>query len=368
MSKIKEIINRHLNIVLTVLVLLVVLLSLLVLTTRTSDISSVDPEDSLAQQQDVLQPEVRGDMQSSTSSQPASQATTTDDTSVSEDTATTDNETVSLDPENPFDVPLTAEAVVVWDMQDQEVLFSRDPDTERPLASLTKIMTAFVASQQNDDPDKEVVITRQHLEALGHSGLVANETWNLYDLIDFMMMRSANDAARAVASASSTSESDGYYAKDFISEMNDTARGLGLDSTYFFNPSGLDLNETLISGGYGTARNIAHLFAHIIETDKRVLEATTDSARTFQTLDGRVHSAQNTNTWLSRFDNVLGSKTGYTVLAGGNLVMGFDLENPVVIVVMGSTRTGRFQDMQTLYNATQLYFQNKSTMESVSSN
>lgn len=353
------IINNQ-NIILIGLAILVVILGLLILTTRQDGISSATSSDTDTNSQ-VSEEQVMGQQQGDQIVSDARSSTTTE--SEHNEAVDTDEdqqasvETV-INKQEPYDVPLTAEAVFVWDMRNQQVLFERDPDTERPLASVTKLMTALVASEMVNLSEQEVTITRQHLEAYGNSGLAVNQTWALQDLISFMLMTSANDAARAVASASSTSESDGYYSKAFIEQMNQTAKDLGLESTYFFNPSGLDLNETLISGGYGTARDIAHLFAHIINTNLDILEPTTKSTQIFESRDGLVHTARNTNTWLSRFDNTLGSKTGYTVLAGGNLVMGFDLENPVVIVVMGSTRTGRFQDMQTLYNATQQHFKN----------
>lgn len=352
---------------LSVLAMLIVIVGLLILTTRTAGLSSATTADDSEATTDSEQ--VRG-MQSddvATSTLPAttSQPNVYSDSDEDAPESTGASSDTTLHTDEPFNVPITAEAVVVLDVESQEVLFSKDPDTERPLASLTKLMTALVASE-NYEESTEVTITRQHLEALGDNGLAVNQTWRMGDLVSYMLMESSNDAARAVASASSTAESDGYYAKQFIEKMNQTAQRIGLGSTYFFNPSGLDLNETLISGGYGTARDIAQLFAYILETNQVILEPTTHSTQSFQTMTGARYTASNTNTWLPQFRNTLGSKTGYTVLAGGNLVMGFDLEHPVVIVVMGSTRNGRFQDMQTLYNATQQHFRNNPPAEMTS--
>lgn len=366
-KKLQSSVRKHRLLWLTVLGILIVVVGLIILTTRTADISSVATSDKPASSLNAPE-DVRGQQQddkaTSTPANSTSSQSEIDNVADNEGGSGSTSTTSSIDKDKPFNVPLTAQAVVVFDVQNKQVLFEKDADTERPLASLTKLMTALVASDSYSSDD-EVTITRQHLEALGNNGLVANQTWKLGDLVSYMLMESSNDAARAVASASSTVESDGYYSKAFIKQMNETAQDIGLESTYFFNPSGLDLNETLISGGYGTARDIARLFAYILDTNQEILEPTTRLTQVFQTTTGLRHTASNTNTWLPQFSNILGSKTGYTVLAGGNLVMGFELDNPVVIVVMGSSRTGRFQDMQTLYNATQQYYQNNPPVNSV---
>ena len=71
-------------------------------------------------------------------------------------------------------------------------------------------------------------------------------------------------------------------------------------------------------------------------------------------MDNRVHILSNTNESLGRYPGILGSKTGYTDLAGGNLVIVFDvgINHPVAAVVLGSTREGRFEDMAKLTQAT----------------
>lgn len=336
--------------------LIVVVITLL--TTQTDGISVVDSEPKTAEPAATHTDPVQSTTSSDSEIAGDRKHQNTSTTSTSVDVATS---TSQPEPQDPFAVSVKAESAIVWDLKERRVLYAKQPDTEQPLASLTKLMTALVAAElANKEEGEEAVISRQHLDALGESGLTSGQTWDVRDLISFMLIESSNDAARAVAAASSDDKSDGY-AKEFIDKMNETAQELGLASTYFFNPSGLDLNETLISGGYGTARNVAQLFSHILETNQDVLAPTTQTHHTFQSNEGISYRAENTNTWLPRFSHTLGSKTGYTVLAGGNLVMGFDLEHPVVIVVLGSSRSGRFQDMQTLYNATQMYFQREAS-------
>jgi len=345
-------------------ILITVILTLLFLTIRTDALTTLDPQSSLANNTVLdLRADVKG-TQSKNESTNTSSSTAEDiqlqSASDSEVTVTTNQ--LNTGTEESVDlssVKIQADSAIVWDVENQTVLYEKNADVEKPLASITKLMTALVAVNLPDySHDKEILITRQHLDAYGNSGLVAGQIWNIKDLISFMLMSSANDASRAVASFGSDEVSDGYYSKSFIDQMNKKARELGLESTYFFNPSGLDLNESLISGGYGNARDIAHLFDYILKANQDILEPTTVSSRLFQSKEGVVQSSINTNGYLSHFSNILGSKTGYTVLAGGNLVMAFDLESPVVIVVLGSSRNGRFTDMEKLYNATRHHFQN----------
>lgn len=358
MSKTKkptEYFRKHSSKLLVAGGMILVVVVIMLLTTQTDGMSVVSPEPKTAEPAATHTDPVQST--TSSSSDVAGDQKHQDTSITSVDVATS---TSQPEPQDPFAVSVKAESAIVWDLKERQALYTKQPDAEQPLASLTKLMTALVAAElANRGEGEEAVISRQHLDALGESGLTAGQTWNTSDLISFMLIESSNDAARAVAAASSEDKSDGY-AKEFIDNMNNTAQELGLSSTYFFNPSGLDLNETLISGGYGTARNVAQLFSHILETNRDVLAPTTQTHHTFQSKEGLRYQANNTNTWLPRFSHTLGSKTGYTVLAGGNLVMGFDLEHPVVIVVLGSSRSGRFQDMQTLYNATQMYFQQES--------
>lgn len=257
-------------------------------------------------------------------------------------------------PEKLFtDLRLSAESVIVWNQAENEIIYGHQSRKEQPLASITKLMTALVA-RENTTASTTATVGSQHLDAVGEYGLQADETWPIDQLITFMLVRSANDAARAVASATTDAENDGYASK-FVDMMNQTANRLGLEDTYFFNPSGLDINEELISGGYSTAYDTVRLFDYITSNHPNLLAPTTKKTVRVHTSSGNQYTAENTNEDISAYSNSYGSKTGYTVLAGGNLVMGFQLQEPVVIAVFGSTKNGRFTDMQQLHQATKQY-------------
>jgi len=253
--------------------------------------------------------------------------------------------------ENPL---IEAKSAYVYDAVTKEVLFEKNSDLQLPLASVTKVMTALTAS--NLIPDSNTVrITSDDLREEGDSGLSINETWSVRDLIDFSLIVSSNDGSRALASVAGAflAPSASSTPRDaFIREMNATAVRLGLRATYFLNQSGLDVSDTL-AGGYGSAKDMALLFDHILRTKPHLLEATSFDALSISSTS-TVHNAVNTNKAIDLLPNVIASKTGFTDLAGGNLVVAFDagVAHPIIIAVLGSSFDGRFDDMTKLVNST----------------
>lgn len=260
----------------------------------------------------------------------------------------------TLKPKELFaDLNVSAESVAVWNQSKNKMIYERQADKEQPLASLTKLMTALAATE-NTTASTTATVNKHHLDAAGEYGLQAGEVWPIDELISFMLVRSANDAARAVASATTNDTEDGYASK-FVDIMNQTATRLGLSDTYFFNPSGLDINEELISGGYSNARDTVRLFDYISSNYPDLLAPTTKESVQTHASSGQQYTAENTNEDIELYPSAFGSKTGYTVLAGGNLIMGFDLKEPIIIALFGSTKEGRFTDMQQLHQATKRY-------------
>lgn len=244
------------------------------------------------------------------------------------------------------DVPLTAKSAVVYDAKEQKVLFEKNAQAQLPLASLTKVMLALVAIETLAD-DALIPITTEALSTEGDTGLTIGERWTLQNLIDATLVPSSNDGAYALALATG----DGSVATT-ISLMNKRARVLDLANTYFLNPTGLDESPTM-AGAYGSARDIALLMSYLALTEPAVLDGTTRDGMLLTSENGFEHAAVNTNTALGQIPGLIGGKTGYTELAGGNLAVVFDagLGNPIAIVVLGSTQEGRFDDVRTLVRA-----------------
>ncbi len=262
----------------------------------------------------------------------------------------------------PFQVPLAleAKAAYVIDVATGEVLYAQNATTSLPLASVTKLMTALTAYEQVP-PSTVATIHSSDVAQEGDSGLLANEDWKLKDLLDFTLLVSSNDGASALASASmafSTSSQDAEVRKsEFVTLMNQKAQKLGLTETYFANESGLDISSTT-AGAYGSAKDTAALFSYILNKHPEIIEATRYEYTSFTSIDDFRHPAKNTNEAVNAIPGLIGSKTGLTDLAGGNLVVGMDVGfgRPVIIAVLGSSGDGRFTDVEALASSTLAYF------------
>lgn len=250
---------------------------------------------------------------------------------------------------DPFaDITLSARAAYVLDLTTGTTLFAKDAEAQFPLASLAKVMTALVA-REHARPDNIVLVDKNALAAEGDSGLLRDEQWTFQDLADFTLMTSSNDGARALASAAAfTTLPAASSSVSFVDLMNQKARALGLTQTFFLNETGLDENAST-SGAYGSAKDVAGLFAYVLRTYPELFRATSESEGYFRSFDAR-HAATNTNLIAGEIPGLVASKTGFTDLAGGNLAIAFEAGplRPIIVVVLGSTEEGRFQDVSTL--------------------
>lgn len=258
---------------------------------------------------------------------------------------------------NPFEkLSLEAKAVYVWDVNKKEVLYAKNEEAQLPLASVTKLMTALVANEIL--PQTIVVnINSEDLASEGDTGLFAQEKWILEDLLDFTLLVSSNDGASAIAAlaglhATDTPIVNSESKKVFVNRMNKKAREIGLTQTYFMNETGLD-SSSRTSGAYGSARDMVVLLKYIIENTPRIVDATRFASFTFLSLNNIYHNVTNTNNSISNIPGLMASKTGFTELAGGNVVFAFDagINHPIIISVLGSSLEGRFIDAEKLVAA-----------------
>lgn len=248
------------------------------------------------------------------------------------------------------EVSLTAKAAVVLDMNSGEVLFAKNADLPLPLASLTKVVTAITAQKVAGEMDS-LLIKPEDLAAEGDSGLRPSTAWKTRDLIDYLLVVSSNDGAKALAGAAAA-----WSKQDFVTKMNLVGKEIGLSNSTFFNEHGLDRGENE-SGAYGSAKDMALLFQYALKNYPQVLDATRYPELTFKDLNNSTYNANNTNLAVNSIPSLIASKTGFTNLAGGNLVVAFDagLERPIVVAVLGSTQEGRFEDTVKLVNETIKY-------------
>lgn len=254
------------------------------------------------------------------------------------------------------DVSVSAEAAYVLDMQTGQVLFAKNENKVLPLASVTKLMTALLASEILSEK-ATIGVTNNAIRQEGDNGLLSGELFSRQTLNDMVLMTSSNDGAYALAEAAGGELAGSIDAETFVEAMNIRADQLDLDSLLFYNPTGLDLSEKQ-AGAFGSAKDIAHLMSYIVSNYPKILASTKETTTRFYNQNGDYHNAQNTNSTVERIPGLIGSKTGYTTLAGGNLVVAFDvgLNHPIVIVVLGSSRDGRFDDVLKLTKVTQQLF------------
>jgi len=263
----------------------------------------------------------------------------------------------SLYPNNPFaSVSLNATSAYVYDLQAGKTLYAKNATTSQPLASITKIMSAVTASEEM--PEYAVVpVKTPFLSLSGDNGLYGNERWKLSNLLDFSLVTSSNDGIAAIAAATGatihTATGTTQTQNSFVRQMNRKAAAIGLRNTQFHNVHGLDQNEST-SGAYSTAQDTARLMAYALTDHYQLVEPTRYKRIYLTSLSDKIHDITNTNDVITQIPGILASKTGYTDLSGGNLVVAFDagLNRPVIAVVFGSTYGDRFSDMLQLVDAT----------------
>jgi serine-type D-Ala-D-Ala carboxypeptidase (penicillin-binding protein 5/6) len=223
----------------------------------------------------------------------------------------------------PPDLSRAASAILV-DASDGTVLSEKSPRARRPIASTTKLMTALLALERAEPGDLFTAPAYRALAVESKINLREGERMRVSDLLEALLLESANDAAVTIAEGVSGSR------EAFVSEMNSRARALGLRDTRFANPIGLD-----DPGNYSTAADLATLTRRLLRN--RRFAAIVDSPSAVLESGARRRVVGNRNGLVSRFPFVDGVKTGRTRGAGNVLVgaAGGRLGARVVSVVMG---------------------------------
>lgn len=264
-------------------------------------------------------------------------------------------------------IEIEAKAAYVFDILSEKPIFKLNSDTQLPLASFIKIMTSTIA-KENILNETIITILKEDLDSNGNDGLFLNERWTLSKLIDLEMTKSSNDAAHAIARNVEQAFSESNF-KDipvfssefpkFLYLMNKKAKEIGMEQTYFLNETGLDISKD-VSGAYGSASDVAKMAKYVMEHYPEIFESTVYDKIEINSLDYK-HEVINTNQYTNKMSSLIGSKTGYTALSGGNLVTIFDAGygRPFIAVIMGSSFEGRFSDMQKLIDATYEWLQQK---------
>ncbi|MCJ7726472.1 MAG: D-alanyl-D-alanine carboxypeptidase [Acidimicrobiia bacterium] len=232
-----------------------------------------------------------------------------------------------LQTEAPPDID--AASWVLYSVDREAELLAVNGDAERAMASVTKIMTAILVVE-NSQPDELVTITaRAAGTPVGYTGQAEvnqGERWTVEELLAFLLVQSGNDAAVALGEhVSDTLES-------FVDLMNQKASSLGMRSTSFANPNGLDSDQH-----FSSARDLIKMGRAAIDLD-RILRITSIKAITFQPTSRREITITNTNRLLGVFPGVAGLKTGDTAAASRVLLSYQEFGSRKMLgVVMGTS-------------------------------
>jgi len=238
---------------------------------------------------------------------------------------------------------LRAAAAIIYNPETNEILWEENAQTQRSIASITKMMTATVFLENNPDLSEEVTVARGDVFQASTTHLHANDKVTADDLLHLLLIASDNAAARALARVSP------YGTEGFVPRMNEKAAELGLENTHYADPSGL-LSDN-VSSAYDMARLITH-----ISGDERIASIMRMPEYTVYTkaLRPRPITFHSTNHLLGRADvDVRAGKTGFISKAGYCLATLLRLpQGPdVAVVVLGArSNAGRFMETQNLFN------------------
>ncbi len=244
---------------------------------------------------------------------------------------------------------LSAKSALIYDINSQTISYSKNAYQKLPIASLTKLMTVYIATQEHD-MQEVVKLSPQHKSVGGSSAnLQANDSYYMQDLIHAMLLSSANEAAAAVAEHSAGSQ------KEFVKKMNHYAKKLGLKNTKFANPMGFDHIDN-----YSTAYDLAKFTKTLMENNYIVDIAKKQNYK-ITSLKKKNTLVKNTNKELENKLNLSGLKTGTTPLAGQCFIGISDGPKSVMTIVLNSKN--RFLDTNSLleYNSNKNFYDHSSS-------
>jgi len=233
-----------------------------------------------------------------------------------------------------------AQSAILCDAATGKVLYEKNADDQRGVASTQKLMTALIVAEEGGLEDNVKVAAGDSDCEPSKLGLKEGEVYKRYDLLKVMLVKSENDVARCLARDNAGSI-DAFAAK-----MNAKARTLGMRNSNFVNPNGLTA-----PGQGSTARDMARLALFVYRN--RVLRGIISTrVLAWKTPSGKTMVFENTNKLLKSFGLCNGMKTGYTDAAGNCLVASASSGGKhVICVVLGDKhREGIWNDSYRLLN------------------
>ena len=222
---------------------------------------------------------------------------------------------------------ISAKAAILVDANTGKVLYSKNDEAKRPVASTQKLLTALIVAEAgNLDKKVEIETTDTNCEPT-KIYVKPGQSYTRLQLLNALLVKSGNDVARTLARDNAGSVST------FADKMTQRVRNLGGTSSNFENPNGLPAQ-----GQYSTARDMARV-ARMAYRNPTLREIMRTKNYNFRFNSGNVVPLRNTNRVLRTYSFCNGMKTGYTDLAGHCLISSGSYNGrDVIAVVLGSTK------------------------------
>ncbi len=244
---------------------------------------------------------------------------------------------------------LRSEAILVQDLETSTVLYDKNGDETRPIASISKLMTALIVAEANLPMSEMIGIGDEDVDRLRHSRsrLPVGTTLSRADMLHLALMASENRAAHTLGR-----HYPGGMAA-FVRAMNDKARALGMRDTTFVEPTGLS------SDNVSTARDLVKLL-HAANDHPLIRRYTTDDKYEIALKRGRQLVYNNTNRLVRNANwDISVSKTGFINEAGQCLVMLARIDDRDVAIVLlnasgSQSRIGDAQRIRSLVESNNL--------------
>jgi len=235
---------------------------------------------------------------------------------------------------------VVATRAIVVDALTGDILLDKGANEPVAMASLTKLFTAFVATETTP-LEQQMTVSDYDLVGEASMGLSSGEVLTFQTLLNGMLLPSGNDAATAIARnlGAQPGDSDSQATERFIDRANARLATLGLYNTNLANPHGLDAE-----GHYSTARDIAAVTLYALD-NQPAFRATLQTAE----YEAEGHPITNTNRLLGKYEGLIGGKTGVTDNAGYCLMQVAERNGQrVIVVLLGSTPDAWYDDAEAL--------------------
>jgi serine-type D-Ala-D-Ala carboxypeptidase (penicillin-binding protein 5/6) len=228
---------------------------------------------------------------------------------------------------------ITAESAILFDANTGRVIYKKNENERRAVASTQKLLTALIIAESGDLSAPVVIDRTDMLAAPTKLYVKTGERYTRQQLLTALLVKSPNDVARALA------RDNAGNLEDFAAKMNARMARMGGESSHFVNPNGLPADDQ-----YSTARDMARI-ARAAYFNPLLREIMRTKHCMFRYATGKTIPLQNTNRVLRTYSFCNGMKTGYTDAAGHCLISsGSWGGKDMIAVVLGSNKARVWQE------------------------